>query len=107
MRPPCPHCGRAYRWVISDRFTDELLQAAKLDVPQRKPHPDAFYEAVAAIANHPALIEFSSQTRIPVLGKLIADANNVPKTRAHGWVKEARRRGMLPPSTGRRLLDCE
>ena len=52
--------------------------------------PDEFYAEVAAI--YAGLV---SHTHQPVA--VIADANNVPRTTAHRWVKEARVRGMLPP----------
>jgi len=55
-------------------------------------YPDAFYDAVASVYRH--LAGVSSR---PV-GE-IADANDVPVTTAQRWVKEARRRGLLPPGS--------
>lgn len=52
--------------------------------------PDEFYVAVAAAYRH--LVAVSSQ---PVAD--LADANEVPRTTAARWVKEARRRGLLAP----------
>lgn len=51
---------------------------------------DDFYAHVAAIYRH-----LAAKTRQPVAS--IAEANAVPKTTAHRWVKEARARGHLPP----------
>jgi hypothetical protein len=51
---------------------------------------DDFYAHVAAVYRH-----LVGQTKQPVAS--LAQANNVPKTTAHRWVKEARARGHLPP----------
>ena len=51
---------------------------------------DDFYAAVASTYRH--LVAASAR---PVAE--IAEANDVPRTTAHRWVKEARRRGMLAP----------
>jgi hypothetical protein len=51
---------------------------------------DDFYAHVAAIYRH-----LVGQTKQPVAS--LAEANNVPKTTAHRWIKEARARGHLPP----------
>jgi hypothetical protein len=51
---------------------------------------DDFYAHVAAVYRH-----LVGQTKQPV--QSIAEANNVPKTTAHRWIKEARNRGLLPP----------
>ena len=51
---------------------------------------DEFYETVAKTYRH-----LSAVTKRPVAE--LAEANEVPPTTAHRWVKEARRRGMLPP----------
>jgi hypothetical protein len=51
---------------------------------------DDFYAAVASTYCH-----LVSATPRPVVE--LAEANGVPRTTAHRWVKEARRRGMLAP----------
>src|SRR5690349_17720109 len=71
-------------WRKVARLPDELLFAA----PRNR--PDAFYAAVASTYRH-----LVSETPQPV--RQLAEANEVPKTTAHRWVKEARRRGMLAP----------
>jgi hypothetical protein len=69
---------------------------ARLRVPTSNPKPVSFYRQVAdtyrrlaAHGNRPAVE--------------MANANGVPVTTVHRWVKEARRRGFLPPGQkGRR-----
>ena len=51
---------------------------------------DAFYAQVAALYR-----DLSLDSSRPAA--LIAEANEVPVTTAHRWIKEARRRGHLPP----------
>lgn len=53
-------------------------------------YPDTFYDAVAAV--YRGLVAASSR---PIAE--LAEANDVPVTTAQRWVKEARRRGKLPP----------
>lgn len=53
-------------------------------------YPDSFYDAVATA--YRSLVASSSRP----IGEL-ADANDVPVTTAQRWVREARRRGKLPP----------
>jgi hypothetical protein len=52
--------------------------------------PDAFYSLVAD-----AYREYAPQTSKP--GTRIAEEAGVPIGTAHGWIREARRRGHLPP----------
>ncbi len=66
---------------------------ASLDVnaPTGRPYPDDFYRRVAAAYN--ALVS-AGRSPAPAL----AEANSVPVTTVHGWTREARRRGALPPA---------
>ena len=67
---------------------------SKLSLPVKK--NDMFYERVAAIYRQKA-----AQSNRPAVE--IANTNGVPVTTVHRWVKEARRRGFLPPGQkGRR-----
>ncbi len=66
------------------RISDELRANAV------QGYPDTFYDAVASA--YRSLVATSSRP----IGEL-ADANDVPVTTAQRWVKEARRRGKLPP----------
>jgi hypothetical protein len=75
--------GRA-RSVRSARVPDRLRSTAVSG------YPDAFYESVANI--YRSLVATSSS---PVAA--LAEANNVPLSTAQRWVKEARRRALLPP----------
>ncbi len=55
----------------------------------RKGKPEGFYERVSQ-----AYSFASRQTRAPAAR--IAEANDVPTATVHGWISEARRRGLLP-----------
>jgi hypothetical protein len=68
----------------------EDLPSGKVDVPPRRPYPDDFYRQVAA--TYSAL---ASKIRAPA--GVMADANHVPVTSVHRWVKQARRLGFLAP----------
>jgi hypothetical protein len=58
--------------------------------------PDRFYQRLAALYSSLAL-----RSNRPAV--LLAERNGVPVTTVHRWVKEARRRGFLPPGQkGRR-----
>jgi len=74
----------AREWHGDARLPDHLLQ----DEPRRR--SDEFYATVAAAYRH-----LATTTHRPVAE--LATANEVPRTTAHRWVKEARRRGMLAP----------
>jgi hypothetical protein len=62
----------------------------RLRIPAGHKKPDHFYERVAEL-----YLWLSTQAGRPA--NELADANNVPVTTVHGWVKEARRRGFLLP----------
>ena len=65
-------------------------------VPPGRGKPDAFYRRVAH-----AYLGLAVRTNRPAA--TIAAVNGVPVSSVHGWVKEARRRGFLPPGQkGRR-----
>lgn len=65
---------------------------ARVDVPTVRPYPDSFYQAVAMA--YDGLLE-SGRPPAPT----IAEANKVPVTTVHRWVRETRKRGFLPPAT--------
>jgi len=60
----------------------------RMKIPEGQPKPDSFYEQVA---ERFAYLQITS----PRPATDLAEANNVPVTTVHGWVKEARRRGLL------------
>lgn len=62
----------------------------KLRIPTDRKRPDSFYRQVAE--RFQWLAERGSQP-----AKELAAANDVPVTTVHRWIKEARRRGILPP----------
>jgi hypothetical protein len=78
-----PHAGER-GWRHEARLPDTLL----LEGSRRR--SDDFYATVASIYRH-----LAATTHQPVVE--LAAANEVPRTTAHRWVKEARRRGMLAP----------
>jgi transposase-like protein len=72
------------------------IRQLRLRVPQGSRKPDDFYERVAQAY----VTEVSRGSRGPAAA--IAEANGVPVTTVHRWVKEARRRGLLgKPGQGR------
>jgi hypothetical protein len=73
-----------------------LVTSAVLVQPDQRPYPDKFYRAVARLYRR-----LARTTNRPAA--VIAEANSVPLTTAHRWIKEARKRGHLPPGQkGRR-----
>jgi hypothetical protein len=80
-------------------MTDPIGATVRPDIKHRKieqpvkagrGRPDSFYQDVADI--YQDLTQRSSRPAAE-----LAEANNVPVTTAHRWIKEARRRGFLPP----------
>lgn len=61
----------------------------KLQVPAERKRPDSFYQQVAERFQW-----LAERGRQPA--KELAAANDVPVTTVHRWIKEARRRGILP-----------
>ena len=59
-------------------------------VPYGQPKPDSFYKDVARVFS-----DLSMDSARPAA--VISEANGVPVSTVHGWVKEARRRGFLSP----------
>ncbi len=61
----------------------------KMKVPISHRKPDRFYEQVAERFGYLSMVSERPAAEL-------AEANGVPTTRVHGWVREARRRGLLP-----------
>jgi hypothetical protein len=82
--------------MISGRAAQSTRRrAARLKVPDGA-KGDGFYQQVAMV--YSTLAAASNRPAVE-----LAEANQVPLTTAHRWVKEARRRGFLPPGQkGRR-----
>lgn len=69
----------------------ERKAGLKLNPPtSQRTYPDEFYEKVAGV--YSMLI---SRREHPAAA--IAEANGIPVSTVHRWIKEARRRGILPP----------
>ena len=66
------------------------VQDSALDPDTRRGRPDQFYREVAT-----AYLELAQITPRPAAD--LAHSHDVPQTTAHRWIKEARRRGFLPP----------
>jgi hypothetical protein len=72
-----------------------VRKTARLKIPDGA-KPDRFYQQVAETYSH--LARGSNRPAVEM-----AEVNGVPVTTVHRWVKEARRRGFLPPGQkGRR-----
>jgi hypothetical protein len=69
---------------------DHEPKSMKLAIPADRRKPDTFYAEVAERYQW-----LASMARRPA--EELAEANGVPATTVHRWVKEARRRGFLPP----------
>jgi hypothetical protein len=81
-----------------EAFTSHKVRpprSLKLQIPKR-PFPEAFYRRVADLF----VTLRATGTEHPVVA--IAEANDVPVDRVHGWLKEARRRGLLVGSQKKR-----
>jgi hypothetical protein len=71
-------------------------RSTRLMVPEGPRKPDSFYRRVAV--TYSALADHSTRPAAE-----LAEANGVPTTTVHRWVKEARKRGFLAPGhKGRR-----
>jgi hypothetical protein len=62
-----------------------------LTIPKARPYDSHFYSRVGWLYR-----ELAERGRRPAAE--IAEANGVPVSTVHGWIREARRRGFLPPA---------
>jgi transposase-like protein len=67
-----------------------VLELAQQRGGTRRRHPDDFYRHVAA-----AYLSLAQASSRPAAE--LAEANGVPVSTTHRWIKEARHRGFLPP----------
>ncbi len=88
-----PMTGRMPRAAINAADFEDLA----LEIPGG-PRPDSFYEQVAEVFARAAAMSIS-----PAID--VAEANGVPVTTVHRWVKEARRRGVMSPASRTREED--
>lgn len=64
----------------------------KLEVPAKRQRGDGFFQEVARI--YKLLVAAGN----PAPAAAIAEANDVPSTTVHGWVRTARERGLIEPA---------
>ena len=88
-RPILPPDGLAGGWDLTDPARALTRPPDRSDGRSRG-RPDLFYRQVAD-----AYLDLSQASHRPASD--IAHSHGVPVTTAHRWVKEARRRGFLPP----------
>jgi len=92
-RPTGPPAGASDGWETSDP-ANALRRAVAAAGPAAEPpgrgRPDFFYRQIADV-----YLEYAQVSHRPAVD--LADNHSVPVTTAHRWIKEARRRGFLPP----------
>jgi len=88
-RPTAPPDGSAAGWDLTDP-SKAVSRAPDRSDGRPRGRPDLFYRQVAD-----AYVDLSQASHRPASD--IAHSHGVPVTTAHRWVKEARRRGFLPP----------
>lgn len=79
---------------LAARKADTMPKAPtsrRVKIPKERRYPDTFYAQVAEL--YRALVA-NGERPAPA----IAEANGVPVTTVHAWVKEARARGILAPA---------
>jgi len=83
LDPPLPE------FMVED---GKLMVECRVEVPKGRNHGDEFYCQVASIYSE--LLRFGSANPVATL----AQRNNAPLSTVQRWVREARRRGFLPPA---------
>lgn len=76
--------------VGENRWLESKRPSMKLRIPTTRKKPNSFYQGVAYRQGW--LVD--EGVRNPA--SVIAEANDVPVTTVHRWIKEARARGLLP-----------
>jgi hypothetical protein len=84
VRPPAADPGG---WETSD---PAAAVGRRLPEPAGRGRPDHFYREVATV-----YLDYAQGSHRPAVD--LAERHDVPVTTAHRWIKEARRRGFLPP----------
>jgi hypothetical protein len=79
------------RWAtVPEHKRRPRRPSLRVDIPDSPKKPDRFYQRVAEL-----YLRASTQTSRPA--EELAEANGVPVSTVHRWIKEARRRDILPP----------
>jgi hypothetical protein len=88
-RPVLPPDGAGDGWEIIDPAR-AVRRSRHAEVARSRGRPDLFYREVADV-----YLDLAQASHRPASD--IAAQHGVPVSTAHRWVKEARRRGFLPP----------
>jgi hypothetical protein len=88
-RPVAPPVAEDIGWEMVEPAL-AVVRAAPAGPGRLRGRPDVFYRQVADV-----YLEFAAASARPA--RDLADRHGVPVSTAHRWVKEARRRGFLPP----------
>lgn len=88
-RPVAPPVAEDVGWEMVEPSL-AVTRATPADAPRLRGRPDIFYREVADV-----YLTFAQASPRPACD--LADRHGVPVSTAHRWVKEARRRGFLPP----------
>ncbi|WP_432981726.1 hypothetical protein [Dactylosporangium sp. CA-233914] len=88
-RPVAPPVAEDVGWEMIEPAL-AVTRAAPAKAARLRGRPDIFYRQVADV-----YLEYAQASPRPACD--LADRHGVPVSTAHRWVKEARRRGFLPP----------
>ncbi|MEV8510763.1 hypothetical protein [Dactylosporangium sp. NPDC051484] len=88
-RPVAPPVAEDVGWEMVEPSL-AVTRAAPPETSRPRGRPDVFYRQVADV-----YLTFAQASPRPACD--LADQHGVPVSTAHRWVKEARRRGFLPP----------
>ncbi|MEV6928751.1 hypothetical protein AB0M46_30260 [Dactylosporangium sp. NPDC051485] len=88
-RPVAPPVAEDVGWEMVEPSL-AVPRAAPREAERMRGRPDVFYRQVADV-----YLTYAQASHRPACD--LADEHGVPVSTAHRWVKEARRRGFLPP----------
>jgi len=88
-RPVAPPVAEDIGWEMVEPLL-AVVRAAPSQSVRLRGRPDIFYREVADV-----YLEYAQASPRPACD--LAERHSVPVSTAHRWVKEARRRGFLPP----------
>jgi hypothetical protein len=89
--PPELRPGASFESVKFENPGRSRVGRLRRPIPKSKPYGDDFYGEVATL--YYALAEGGRRPAAE-----IAEVYSVPASTVHGWIREARRRGFLPPA---------
>ncbi len=95
VRAPDGELQMLSRWLVRQRLAPPVVPELRIEIPSGTRRPDDFYAQVGD-----RFLWLASTTNRPV--EALAEANGVPTTTVHRWVREAKTRGLLQlPTKGR------